>query len=79
MQSNVKYEAQIWSPAVAGQSKVNDPAAERKPSGLGTYNIKSKVPKQTKIGSQRLKVECLNGLSPSINCRYDSSLGKIRL
>ncbi|XP_024026586.1 transcription factor E2FC isoform X2 [Morus notabilis] len=75
VQSNVKYEAQIWSPAVAGQSKVNDPAAERKPSGLGTYNIKSKVPKQTKIGSQRLKVECLNGLSPSINCRYDSSLG----
>ncbi|GMN35766.1 hypothetical protein TIFTF001_005512 [Ficus carica] len=60
------YEVQISGLAVAEQSnKVNDQK----------YNIKSKVPKHTKIGSQRVKVECLNGPIPPNNCRYDSSLG----
>ncbi|PON70744.1 tRNA (adenine(58)-N(1))-methyltransferase non-catalytic subunit TRM [Parasponia andersonii] len=38
-------------------------------------NSNSKVPRQSKFGSQMLKVECLTGLVPQNSCRYDSSLG----
>ncbi|PON93876.1 tRNA (adenine(58)-N(1))-methyltransferase non-catalytic subunit TRM [Trema orientale] len=38
-------------------------------------NSDSKVPTQSKFGSQMLKVECLTGLVPQNGCRYDSSLG----
>ncbi|XP_062098297.1 uncharacterized protein LOC133804148 isoform X2 [Humulus lupulus] len=70
-QSNVKVETRISGQAVSGQSKVFN---GQKHSGLRKHNSKSKVPRQS-IGSQTLKVECLNGVIPPNSCRYDSSLG----
>ena len=60
--------------AVFGQSTmVNGLAAEPKYCGRRKHNTKSKVPRQSKFGSQLLKVD------PPNNCRYDSSLGMVRL
>ena len=74
-QSNDKDEAVIsGQAAVFGHSKVvNGLAAEPEHCGRRKHNTKSKVPRQSKFGSQLLKVD------PSNNCRYDSSLGMVRL
>lgn len=65
---------------VSEQSKVvNGPATGPAHSRHKKHNFKSKVPRPTKFASQMLNIGCLNDLTPSNNCRYDSSLGMVRL
>lgn len=67
--------------AAAGPSKVlHDPSLSIPQSCTGRkHNPKSKVPKHTKAGTQRSTADSHNGLNPAIGCRYDSSLGKLRI
>lgn len=61
---------------VQERNKVTFLAAKPDPE-LTTNTTKPKVPKTTKNGMQKLKVESLDGLTPPNNCRFDSSLGRI--
>lgn len=68
--------------AAAGPSKVMKGILPLPQSCSGAkHNGKQKVPKHTKVGTQRSTADFCNGLGPAqaIGCRFDNSLGKLRL
>lgn len=75
---NDEIGGQLAAAAAAGPSAIlHDPLLVPKSCTSIKRNAKSKAPKLTKL--QKSMAESNNGLYPPIACRYDSSLGKLRL